>query len=153
MLKQQMLIEKTNYEPHLNIELLTGAFIENQFKNICKTTICDAYANEMLVIEYLKYRTALEPHTFSNVTFTIDLPFVQDYIEHIKQVNITCEDIPVITYVYNTLLREPGDRELWPYDKASLILDKIQCFFDIDEDKLACELVEVISEIYYNRLW
>ena len=36
MLKQQMLIEKTNYEPHLNIELLTGAFIENKFKNICK---------------------------------------------------------------------------------------------------------------------
>ncbi len=153
MLKQQMLIEKTNYEPHLNIELLTGAFIENKFKNICAQTICDAYANECLIIEYLKYRMALEPQTFTDVTFTIDLPFVQDYIEYIKKVSITCEDIPVITYVYNTLLREPGDRELWPDDKASLILDKIQCFFDINEDKLANELIEVISEIYYNNLW
>ncbi len=65
----------------------------------------------------------------------------------------TCEDIPVITYVYNTLLREPGDRELWPHDEASLILDKIHCFFDIDENKLANELIEVISEIYYNTLF
>ena len=143
MLKQQMLIEKTNYEPHLNIELLTGAFIENQFKNICARTIYDAYVNEILIQEYLKYRMTLDPQTF-----TIDLPFVQDYIEHIKKVNITCQDIPVITYVYNTILREPGDRELWPHDEASLILDKIHCFFDIDEDKLANELVEVISEIY-----
>jgi len=138
-----MLIEKTNYEPHLNIELLTGAFIENQFKNICARTIYDAYVNEILIQEYLKYRMTLDPQTF-----TIDLPFVQDYIEHIKKVNITCQDIPVITYVYNTILREPGDRELWPHDEASLILDKIHCFFDIDEDKLANELVEVISEIY-----
>jgi len=153
MLKQQMLLEKTNYEPHLNIELLTGAFIENKFKNMCAESICHAYANEILIIEYLKYRMALEPETFTDVTFTIDLPFVQDYIEYIKKVNITCEDIPVITYVYNTLLREPGDRELWPHDKASLILDKIQCLFDIDEDKLASELIEVISEIYYNSLW
>ena len=143
MLKQQMLIEKTNYEPHLNIELLTGAFIENQFKNICARTIYDAYVNEILIQEYLKYRMTLDPQTF-----TIDLPFVQDYIEHIKKVNITCQDIPVITYVYNTILREPGDRELWPHDEASLILDKIHCFFDIDENKLANELVEVISEIY-----
>jgi hypothetical protein len=153
MLKNQMLFEKTNYEPHLNIELLTGSYIENQFKNICAQTICDAYANEILIIAYLKYRMALEPETFTDVTFTIDLPFVQDYIEYIKKVSITCEDIPVITYVYNTLLREPGDRELWPHDKASLILDKIHCFFDIDEDKLANELVEIISEIYYNILW
>jgi len=153
MLKTQMLFEKTNYEPHLNIELLTGAFIENQFKKICAQTICDAYANEILIIAYLKYRMALEPETFTDVTFTIDLPFVQDYIEYIKKVSITCEDIPVITYVYNTLLREPGDRELWPHDEASLILDKIHCFFDIDEDKLANELVEVISEVYYNILW
>ena len=86
MLKQQMLIEKTNYEPHLNIELLTGAYIENKFKNICARTICDAYANKILIIEYLKYRMALEPHIFSDVTFAIDLVFVQDYIEHIKQV-------------------------------------------------------------------
>ena len=153
MLKQQMLIEKTNYEPHLNIELSTGSFIENKFKNICAQTICDAYANINLIIEYLKYRTALEPHIFSDVTFAIELPFVQDYIEHIKQVSITCEDIPVITYVYNTLLREPGDNELCPDDKASLILDKIHRFFDIDEDKLANELIEVISTIYYNSLW
>ena len=153
MLKQQMLIEKTNYEPHLNIELLTGSFIENQFKKICARTICNAYANESLIIEYLKYRMALEPHIFSDVTFAIELPFVQDYIEHIKQVSIICEDIPVITYVYNTLLREPGDNELCPDDKASLILDKIHCFFDIDEDKLANELIEVISTIYYNSLW
>jgi hypothetical protein len=153
MLKQQMLIEKTNYEPHLNIELLTGAYIENKFKNICARTICNAYANENLIIEYLKYRMTLEPHIFSDVAFAIDLVFVQDYIEHIKQVSITCEDIPVITYVYNTLLREPGDNELCPDDKASLILDKIHCFFDIDENKLANELIEVISEIYYNSLW
>jgi hypothetical protein len=153
MLKQQMLIEKTNYEPHLNIELLTGAFIENQFKNICARTIYNAYINESLIIEYLKYRLAKDPQTFTDITFTIDLPFVQDYIEHIKKVNITCEDIPVITYVYNTLLREPGDRELWPHDEASLILDKIHCFFDIDENKLASELIEVISEIYYNSLF
>lgn len=153
MLKQQMLIEKTNYEPHLNIELLTGAYIENKFKNICARTICDAYANENLIIEYLKYRMALEPRIFSDVAFTIDLVFVQDYIEHIKQVRMSCEDIPVITYVYNTLMREPGDKELCPDDKASLILDKIHCFFDIDENKLANELIEVISEIYYNALW
>lgn len=66
---------------------------------------------------------------------------------------MSCEDIPVITYVYNTLLREPGDNELWPHDKASLILDKIHCFFDIDENKLANELIEVISIIYYNSLF
>ena len=148
MLKNQMLFEKTNYEPHLNIELLTGKFIENQFKNICAQTICDAYMNEILIIEYLKYRMKTD-----KIAFILDLSFVQDYIEHIKQVSITCEDIPVITYIYNTLLREPGDRELWPHDEASLILDKIHCFFDIDENKLANELIEVISEIYYNTLF
>jgi hypothetical protein len=153
MLKKQMLFDKTNYEPHLNIELLTGSYIENQFKNICAVTICDAYANEILIIEYLKYRMALEPQTFTDVQFTIDLQFVQDYIEYIKKVSITCEDIPVITYVYNTLLREPGDKELWPHDQASLILNNSQCLFDIDEDKLANELIEIISENYYNKLW
>ena len=81
-----MLIEKTNYEPHLNIELLTGAFIENKFKNICAQTICDAYVNEILINEYLKYRLAKDPETFTDITFTIDLPFVQDYIEYIKKV-------------------------------------------------------------------
>ena len=150
MLKQQMLVEKTNYEPHLNIELLTGAYIENQFKKICARTIYDAYINENLIIEYLKYRMTLDPQAFTDIAFSIDLQFVQDYIENIKQVNVTCEEIPVITYVYNTLLREPGDRELWPHDKSSLILDKIQCFFDIDENKLANELLEVISKIYEN---
>jgi hypothetical protein len=153
MLKTQMLFEKTNYEPHLNIELLTGEFIENQFKKICARTIYDAYINEILIIEYLKYRMALEPQTFTDVQFTIDLPFVQDYIEYIKKVNITCEDIPVITYVYNTLLREPGDKELTPDDDASIILNNSQGFFYIDEDKLANELVDLISEIYYNTLW
>jgi len=148
-----MLFEKTNYEPHLNIELLTGEFIENQFKKICARTIYDAYINEILIIEYLKYRMALEPQTFTDVQFTIDLPFVQDYIEYIKKVNITCEDIPVITYVYNTLLREPGDKELTPDDDASIILNNSQGFFYIDEDKLANELVDLISEIYYNTLW
>ena len=153
MLKKQMLIEKTNYEPHLMIELLTGAFMENQFKTLCKTTIYDAYLNKNLILEYLNYKLDTDPETFTDLLFTIDLPFVQDYIAHIKKVSITCEDIPVITYVYNTLLREPGDRELWPHDKASLILDKIHCFFDVDEDKLAKELIEIISKIYYNTLW
>jgi hypothetical protein len=153
MLKTQMLFEKTNYEPHLNIELLTGEFIENQFKKICARTIYDAYLNEKLIIEYLKYRMDTDPNTFTHILFTIDLPFVQDYIEYIKKVNITCEEIPVITYVYNTLLREPGDKELWPHDDASIILNNSQGFFDIDEDKLANELLDLISEIYYNRLW
>jgi hypothetical protein len=43
-------------------------------------------------------------------------------------------------------LREPGDRELTPEDDASLILNNIQCFFDIDEDKLVKDLLEVINE-------
>jgi hypothetical protein len=148
-----MLFEKTNYEPHLNIELLTGEFIENQFKKICARTIYDAYINEILIIEYLKYRMKTDKKAFTDILFTIDLPFVQDYIEYIKKVNITCEEIPVITYVYNTLLREPGDKELTPDDDASIILNNSQCFFDIDEDKLANELVEIISEIYYNISW
>jgi hypothetical protein len=143
-----MLFEKTNYEPHLNIELLTGEFIENQFKKICARTIYDAYLNEILIIEYLKYRMKTD-----KTAFTLNLSFVFEYIEHIKNVSITCEEIPVITYVYNTLLREPGDKELWPHDEASIILNNSQCFFDIDEDKLANELVEIISEIYYNTLW
>lgn len=143
MLKTQMLFEKTNYEPHLNIELLTGEFIENQFKKICARTIYDAYINEILIIEYLKYRMKTD-----KTAFTLDLSFVFEYIEHIKNVSITCEEIPVITYVYNTLLREPGDKELWPHDEASIILNNSQCFFDIDEDKLANELVDVINEIY-----
>jgi hypothetical protein len=143
MLKTQMLFERTNYEPHLNIELLTGAFIENQFKKICARTIYDAYINEILIIEYLKYRMKTD-----NKAFTLNLSFVFEYIEHIKNVSITCEEIPVITYVYNTLLREPGDKELWPHDEASIILNNSQCFFDIDENKLANELVNVINEIY-----
>jgi hypothetical protein len=147
MLKTQMLFEKTNYEPHLNIELLTGEFIENQFKKICARTIYDAYLNEILIIEYLKYRMKTD-----NKAFTLNLSFVYDYIEHIKNVSITCEEIPVITYVYNTLLREPGDKELWPHDEASIILNNSQCFFDIDEDKLANELVDVINEIYETLL-
>ena len=143
MLKTQMLFEKTNYEPHLNIELLTGAFIENKLKKICAQTICYAYINKILIIEYLKYRMRTD-----KMAFTLDLSFVFDYIEYIKKVNITCEEIPVITYVYNTLLREPGDKELWPHDHASIILNNSQCLFDIDEDKLANELLDLINEIY-----
>jgi hypothetical protein len=143
MLKTQMLFEKTNYEPHLNIELLTGEFIENQFKKICARTIYDAYINEILIIEYLKYRMKTDKKAF-----TLNLLFVHDYIQYIKKVNITCEEIPVITYVYNTLLREPGDKELTPDDDASIILNNSHCFFDIDEDKLANELLNLINEIY-----
>ena len=143
MLKTQMLFEKTNYEPHLNIELLTGAFIENKLKKICAQTICYSYINKILIIEYLKYRMRTD-----KMAFTLDLSFVFDYIEYIKKVNITCEEIPVITYVYNTLLREPGDKELWPHDHASIILNNSQCLFDIDEDKLANELLDLINEIY-----
>ena len=143
MLKYQMLIEKTNYEPHLNIELLTGAFIENQFKNICARAIYEAYFNETEIRDYLLYRMNTD-----NEAFIEGFPLVLDYIEYINSARIiTCENIPVITYVYNTLLREPGDKELWPHDDASLILDKIQCFFDIDENKLVNDLLEVINKV------
>lgn len=138
-----MLIEKTNYEPHLNIELLTGAFIENQFKNICTRAIYEAYFNETEIRDYLIYRMNTD-----NEAFIEGFPLVLDYIEYINSARIiTCENIPVITYVYNTLLREPGDKELWPHDEASLILDKIQCFFDIDENKLVNDLLEVINKM------
>ena len=143
MLKYQMLIEKTNYEPHLNIELLTGAFIENQFKNICARAIYEAYFNETEIRDYLLYRMNTD-----NEAFIEGFPLVLDYIEYINSARIiTCENIPVITYVYNTLLREPGDKELCPDDDASLILDKIQCFFDIDENKLVNDLLEVINKV------
>ena len=138
-----MLIERTNYEPHLNIELLTGAFIENQFKSICARAIYKAYFNETEIRDYLLYRMNTD-----NEAFIEGFPLVLDYIEYINSARIiTCENIPVITYVYNTLLREPGDKELWPHDDASLILDKIQCFFDIDENKLVNDLLEVINKM------
>ena len=138
-----MLIEKTNYEPHLNIELLTGSFIENKFKKICARVIYDAYFNESEIQDYLIYRMQTD-----NEVFIEGFPLVLDYIEYINSARIiTCENIPVITYVYNTLLREPGDKELWPHDEASLILDKIQCFFDIDENKLVNDLLEVINKM------
>ena len=138
-----MLTEKTNYEPHLNIELLTGAFIENQFKNICARAIYEAYFNETEIRDYLLYRMNTD-----NEAFIEGFPLVLDYIEYINSARIiTCENIPVITYVYNTLLREPGDKELCPDDDASLILDKIQCFFDIDENKLVNDLLEVINKV------
>lgn len=137
-----MLVEKTNYEPHLNIELLTGAFIENQFKNICARAIYEAYFNETEIRDYLLYRMNTD-----NEAFIEGFPLVLDYIEYINSARIiTCENIPVITYVYNTLLREPGDKELWPHDDASLILDKIQCFFDIDENKLVNDLLTLINK-------
>jgi hypothetical protein len=142
MLKMQMLTEKTNYEPHLNIELLTGSFIENKFKNICEQAVYDAYFNETEICNYLVYRLNTECEAFIE-----GFPLVLDYIEYINTCRIvTCENIPVITYVYNTLLREPGDRELIPDDDAALILNNIQCFFDIDEDKLVKDLLEVINE-------
>ena len=43
---EQLLINKTNYEPHLNIELLTGAFIENQFKKLCIREIYYIYSDD-----------------------------------------------------------------------------------------------------------
>ena len=143
MLKYQMLIERTNYEPHLNIELLTGSFIESRFKKICARAIYDSYFNEKEIRDYLIYRMNTDSEAFIE-----GFPLVLDYIEYIKTARIvTCENIPVITYVYNTLLREPGDKELWPHDDASLILDKIQCFFDIDENKLVNDLLEVINNM------
>ena len=142
MLKYQMLIEKTN-EPHLNIELLTGSFIEKKFKNMCAQSIYNAYFNEKEIREYLIYRLNTDSESFIE-----GFPLVLDYIEYIKKTRIvTCENIPVITYVYNTLLREPGDKELIPDDDASLILDNIQCFFDIDEDKLVNDLLTIINDI------
>lgn len=138
-----MLIEKTNYEPHLNIELLTGSFIETKFKKICARIIYDAYFNEREIQDYLIYRMQTD-----NEVFIEGFPLVLDYIEYINSARIiTCENIPVITYVYNTLLREPGDKELWPHDDASLILTKIHCFFDIDENKLVNDLLEVINKV------
>ena len=142
MLKMQMLTEKTNYEPHLNIELMTGSFVESQFKKICKRAVHDAYFNENEIRDYLMYRLNTDCEAFIQ-----GFPLVLDYIEYIKNARIvTCENIPVITYVYNTLLREPGDRELTPDDDAALILNNIQCFFDIDEDKLVNELLELIND-------
>jgi hypothetical protein len=138
-----MLVEKTNYEPHLNIELLTGSYIENKFKKLCAQSIYNAYFNEKEIREYLIYRLNTDSESFIE-----GFPLVLDYIEYIKKTRIvTCENIPVITYVYNTLLREPGDKELIPDDDASLILDNIQCFFDIDEDKLVNDLLTIINDI------
>ena len=143
MLKYQMLIERTNYEPHLNIELLTGSFIESRFKKICARAIYDSYFNEKEIRDYLIYRMNTDSEAFIE-----GFPLVLDYIEYIKTARIvTCENIPVITYVYNTLLREPCDKELWTHDYSSLILDKIQCFFDIDENKLVNGLLEVINNM------
>jgi len=142
MLKHQMLIEKTNYEPHLNLELLTGSFVESQFKKICARAVYEAYFNENEIQDYLIYRLNTECEAFIR-----GFPLVLDYIEYIKTACIvTCENIPVITYVYNTLLREPGDKELTPDDDATLILNNIQCFFDIDEDKLVNDLLKVIND-------
>ena len=146
MLKYQMLTEKTNYEPHLNVELLAGSFIESRFKKMCANDIYKAYFNEIEIRDYLIYRMNTDDEAFIE-----GFPLVIDYIEYIKTTRIvSCENIPVITYVYNTLLREPGDKELCPDDDASLILNKIQCFFDIDEDKLVNDLLEVINNMIYN---
>ena len=139
-----MLIEKTNYEPHLNIELLTGSFIENKLKDICKRSIYEAYFNKTELQEYLKYRMNTD-----NEAFIEGFPLVLDYIEYINNTRIiSCENIPVITYVYNTLLREPGEKELCPDDNADIILNRIQYLFDIDENKLINDLLEAINAIY-----
>ena len=139
-----MQIEKTNYGPHLNIELLTGAFIENKFRKLCKRAIYDAYFNRTEIRDYLIYRLNTDSEAFIE-----GFPLVLDYIEYIKTARIvTCENIPVITYVYNTLLREPGDKELTPDDDASLILNNIQSFFDIDEEKLVNNLLLTMQDIY-----
>lgn len=146
MLKYQMLTEKTNYDPHLNIELLAGSFIESRLKKMCANDIYKAYFNEIEIRDYLIYRMNTDDEAFIE-----GFPLVIDYIEYIKTSRIiSCENIPVITYVYNTLLREPGNRELCPDDDASLILNNIQCFFDIDEDKLVNDLLEVITNMIYN---
>lgn len=142
MLKTQMLNEKTNYDPHLNIELMTGSFVESQYKKMCARAVYEAYFNEQEILDYLMYRLNTDCEAFIQ-----GFPLVLDYIEYIKNARIvTCENIPVITYVYNTLLREPGDKELTPDDDAALILNNIQCFFDIDEDKLVNELLELIND-------
>ena len=139
-----MQIEKTNYGPHLNIELLTGAFIENKFRKLCKRAIYDAYFNRTEIRDYLIYRLNTDSEAFIE-----GFPLVLDYIEYIKTARIvTCENIPVITYVYNTLLREPGDKELTPDDDASLILNNIQSFFDIDEEKLVNNILLTMQDIY-----
>lgn len=148
MLKYQMLTEKTNYDPHLNIELLAGSFIESRLKKMCANDIYKAYFNEIEIRDYLIYRMNTDDEAFIE-----GFPLVIDYIEYIKTSRIiSCENIPVITYVYNTLLRESGNRELCPDDDASLILNNIQCLFDIDEDKLVNDLLEVITNMIYNLI-
>ena len=109
---------------------------------MCKRAVYEAYFNEQEILDYLMYRLNTDCEAFIQ-----GFPLVLDYIEYIKNARIvTCENIPVITYVYNTLLREPGDKELTPDDDAALILNNIQCFFDIDEDKLVNELLELIND-------
>jgi hypothetical protein len=109
---------------------------------MCKRAVYEAYFNEKEIRDYLMYRLNTDCEAFIQ-----GFPLVLDYIEYIKKARIvTCENIPVITYVYNTLLREPGDKELTPDDDAALILNNIQCFFDIDEDKLVNELLELIND-------
>ncbi len=132
---EQMLINKTNYE------LITGAFIENQFKKLCIREIYYVYSDEYLIDEYFKYRRS---KVVDYGAFQITMSFARDYIGYINKGRIICKTIPITTYVYNTLLREPRTKELMPHDEASLILDKIECFFDINYDRLVSFLEDSI---------
>ena len=145
---EQMLINKTNYEPHLNNELLTGAFIENQFKKLCIREIYYIYSDDYLIDEYFKYRRS---KVVDYGAFKITMSFARDYIGYINKGRITCKTIPITTYVYNTLLREPRTEKLMPHDEASLILDKIECFFDINYDCLASFLEDSIYSRYLKN--
>ena len=145
---EQMLINKINYEPHLNNELLTGAFIENQFKKLCIREIYYIYSDDYLIDEYFKYRRS---KVVDYGAFKINMSFARDYIGYINKGRITCKTIPITTYVYNTLLREPRTKELMPHDDASLILDKIECFFDINYEYLASFLEDSIYSRYLKN--
>ena len=145
---EQLLINKTNYEPHLNTELLTGAFIENQFKKLCIREIYNIYSDEYLIDEYFKYRRS---KVVDYGAFKITMSFARDYIGYINKGCIICKTIPITTYVYNTLLREPRTEKLMPHDEASLILDKIECFFDINYDCLARFLEDSIYSRYLKN--
>ena len=79
------------------------------------------------------------------------MSFARDYIGYINKGRITCKTIPITTYVYNTLLRDPITEKLMPHDEASLILDKIECFFDINYEYLASFLEDSIYSRYLKN--
>ena len=94
---EQMLINKTNYEPHINNELITGAFIENQFKKLCIREIYYIYSGDYLIDEYFKYRRS---KVVDYGAFKINMSFARDYIGYINKGRIICKTIPITTYVY-----------------------------------------------------